>query len=227
MTWKFQKYVVLLAASLAIGPSVYAAPTQIGSLTISGVEQQSSTGAWDTGTVTATINGVSVSVKYGQYSSSASVASALAATISQNCNSQVYARATGGVINFYKKGTYAITSARVTSTSDNPSAFSNQSFLVDGLGDILPPQITGLSLTEGPPLVGLVITGVNFGSGGTVTIGGVAALVVPNTWTSTSITVQIPANLTPGTVADVVVSTWITNLGQSYTFNIDSPFDCN
>ncbi len=227
MHWKFQKYAVLLAASLAIGQSAYAAPIPIGSITISGTEHQASTGAWDTGTVTATINGVSISVKYGQYSNPASVASALAATISQNCTSQVYAKATGAVISFYKKGTNVISSAKVTSTSDNPSVFSSSSFLVDGLSDILPPQITALSLSEGPPSVGVVITGVNFGNGGTVKIGGIPAAVVPNTWTSTSITVQIPAGLAAGTVADVIVTTWIMNIGQSFNFTVDPPFGCD
>jgi len=91
---------MMLAVVLGLGSRGFAAPN--GSVTITGAEQ-SSAGVWDAGTTTATINSISVSVSYGQYSTPASVASALAAKISENCNMPVFAHAVDAVINFYAK----------------------------------------------------------------------------------------------------------------------------
>lgn len=118
----------MLAVLLGSGGCALTAQTPIGSVTITGTEQVSSGGVWDNGTVTATFNGVSTSIPYGQYSSPAGVASALAAMISQNCNMPVYAKATGATINFYPKGTDVINSATLSSATNNPTLFSQSSF---------------------------------------------------------------------------------------------------
>jgi hypothetical protein len=225
MSCKPRKLILLLMVLVAWGSHAYA--SAIGSLTVSGNEQQSSTGTWDTGVVTATINGQSVSFHYGQFSSPEAIASAMGALISQNCNMPVYAKASGAVLSFYKKGTNTINSITISSSSDNSTIFPSPSFQVNGAGGLLPPEITGLSLSEGPSSVGIIITGNNFGYTGTVTIGGVPATVVPGTWTPNSITVQVPTGIAAYTVADVVVTTWVMNVGQSFTFTVDPPFGCN
>lgn len=215
--------ILLLAIVLGLGNRAFASP--IGSTTITGVEQISSGGVSDTGTVTATFNGVSVSIAYGQYSTPAAVASALAATISQKCSFPVYAHAVGAVINFYKKGTNAVNSATITSTSSNPSLFSSNSFLVNGGSSVSAPQITSLSLSEGPPLMGFTIYGTGFGSSqGTVTVGGVTATVVAGTWTPTSIIVQVPTGAGAG---GVQVTANGSLPSSAFSFTVATPLGCN
>lgn len=217
--------ILLLAVVFGLSSSVFATPIPIGSITITGGEQ-SSGGVWDSGTVTATLNGVFISIPYGQYSSPAAIASGLAATISQNCNMPVYAHAVGAVITFYKKGSNVLSSATITPASSNPSLFSSSSFGINGgSGGWSPPQITDLSMPEGPPSMGLIIKGKNFALlSGSVTIGGIPATVVPGSMTSTSITVQVPPGLTPGN-ADVKVSNGFTS--NAWTFKVDAAFGCN
>ena len=123
--------IMLLAVVLGLGSRGFASPN--GSVTITGAEQ-SSAGVWDAGTTTATINSISVSVSYGQYSTPAFVASALAAKISENCNMPVFAHAVGAVINFYAKSSSVSSSATISSTSSNPSLFPSSSFGVNGSG---------------------------------------------------------------------------------------------
>jgi phage tail sheath gpL-like len=96
--------ILLLAVVLSLAGRGFASTSPIGSITLTGGEQ-SSGGVWDTGTVTVTINGISASIAYGQYSSPAGIASGLGALISQNCNFPVYAKASGAVLTFYTKGT--------------------------------------------------------------------------------------------------------------------------
>ena len=127
---KHLKIFLLLAFLPSLAEGGFAA-TLLGSVTITGVER-SSAGVWDAGTVTATFNGLSVSVAYGQYSTPASIASGLAAMISNSCSFPVYAQASGTVINLYQKGTNHLTSATVSSTSSN--GFSGSSFPLDGTG---------------------------------------------------------------------------------------------
>lgn len=124
------KIFLLLAFLPSLAEGGFAA-TFLGSVTITGVER-SSAGVWDAGTVTATFNGLSVSVGYGQYSTAASIASGLAAMISNSCSFPVYAQATGAVINFYQKGTNQLTSATISSASRN--GFLGSSFPLSGTG---------------------------------------------------------------------------------------------
>lgn len=221
--------ILLLAIALGLADPAFATPTPIGSITITGAEQSSGS-VWDTGTVIATLNGVSVSISYGQFSNPAGVAAGLAALISQNCNMPVYAQASGATINFYAKGSNVLSSATITSTSTDPSLFSGNSFLVNGGGIITAPQIVSMSLSEGPPSMGVTITGSNFGSTpGTVLIGGVVATVVAGTWSPNSIVVQVPNGLTAGPFPYTVVvetPTWMFNNG-TVTFQVDDPFGCN
>ena len=68
------------------------------------------------------------------------------------------------------------------------------------------PGITSLLPASGPPQMGLTVYGTNLGASqgtSTVTFNGVAASVIPNTWSSTSFKVQVPAG---GTTGNVVVT---------------------
>jgi len=211
--------ILLLAVLLCLSGSGFAA-TALGSITIAGAEQ-SSGGTWDTGTVTATINGVSVSYTYGQYSTQASIASALGALISQKCSMPVYAHAVGNTLTLYQKGSNTISSASITSASNNPSLFSSNSFLVNAGGTWSFPVITGLSLPEGPAGMGFTITGTGFTANSQVTIGGVTATII-GVPTSTNITVQVPSGVTIGNV-EVIVNGW---LSPTWPFTVDTP-QCN
>lgn len=122
--------ILLLAALLGLARCGFAA-TVVGSVTLSGADQSSGS-VWDAGTVTATFNGVSVSTPYGEFSTPASVASALGALISQNCNMPVYAEASGATLTLYQKGSNVITSSVIASESRSPSLFSSNSFPVNG-----------------------------------------------------------------------------------------------
>ena len=141
--------ILLLAVVLGLGASAFATPTPIGSLTITGGERTSG-GVWDSGTVTATIDGHSISIAYGQYSTPASIASSLGATISQTCSFPVYAHAVGAVLNFYTKNGSIISSATLSSTSSNPSIFQQGSFSINNAG--MPTAAPTLTLaTSGTP----------------------------------------------------------------------------
>ncbi len=205
-----------------------AAATLLGSIPITGAEQ-SSGGVWDTGTVTVTVNGSSISYAYGQFSKPASIASGLGALISNSCSFPVRAQASGATLNLYQKGSTLITSASIASTSNNPTLFASNSFLVAGGGNWTAPQISSLSLPEGPAGMGFNIYGSNFGSAqGTVSIGSVAATIVDWSLAGTSITVQVPNGLTASPIpysVMVVTSTWTFNSGT--TFQVDAPFGCN
>lgn len=220
---KPRKIILLLAALLCLVSRGVAA-TVIGSITIAGVEQSSGS-TWDTGTVTATINGVSVSYAYGQFSTPASVASALGALISCNCNMPVYAQANGTTLTFYQRGSNTITSASIVSVSNNPSLFPNNSFLINGGASWSPPQIISLSFAEGPPGMGFEIKGTGFGDvQGTVKIGAIAATIV--SWSDVSVVVRVPTGASTGQVVVTPNVILFPSLG-GLSFQVDPPFLCN
>src|ERR1035441_6303479 len=135
----------------------------------------------------------------------------------------IYAHSVGAVLSFYSKGTNVISSATISSTPSNPSLFSSNSFLVNGGGSVSSPQIASLSLSQGPPSVGFVITGTGFGSSqGTVTIGGITAPIV--TWTATVITVEVPPGDSTG---NVVVTTNGGLPSSGVPFTVNTPLGCS
>ena len=154
MSRKSRSLILLLSiAMLGLDSLVADARTPIGSVTITGAERSSS-GFWDTGTITATFNGIYVSISYGQFSTPASVASGLAAMISNSCSFPVYAQASGAVINFYQKGTDQLMSAILSSASSNGS--SGPSFAVSGAGSggsLDVPAAVSVEVTPSPTLV--------------------------------------------------------------------------
>jgi len=90
----------------------------------------------------------------------------------------------------------------------------------NGLGFTVvpPPSITSLSPTSGSAGTLVTITGHNFGTTGTVTFNGTTAN--PISWTSTSITVPVPASASSGNV--VVTISGLASNGVNFTF-IPSP----
>src|SRR4051812_44251112 len=150
--------IVLLLAVLVCLVSRGFAGTALGSITVSGAEQSSGS-TWDTGNVTVTINGVSVSFAYGQYSTAAGVAAALGALISNNCSMAVTAQAAGTTLTFYQKGSNTINSMNLSSVSNFPALFPSNSFLIDRAGSWSVPRISSVSPSSGS-------------AGSAVTIGG-------------------------------------------------------
>jgi RHS repeat-associated protein len=223
--------ILLLAVVLGLSGRMFASPTPIGTITITGVEQQSSAGAWDTGTTTVTINGISASVVYGQYSTSASIASGLAATISKNCNFPVFAKSSGAVISFYAKGTDAITSATLSSTSNNPSAFPTTSFKIDGSsgGSGISIPAISISPSSGAPGTYLTITaepGTSFGDSqgsSSVSLGGIILSqyswsgVSIYYWSTDTIGVTVPSVLPNGTYPVIVTVNGMASFAAPFT----------
>ncbi|HMD83988.1 MAG TPA: Ig-like domain-containing protein [Terriglobia bacterium] len=102
------------------------------------------------------------------------------------------------------------------------------------------PVITGLSLPQGPPQMGFVITGQGFGSGGTVWIQFTDGLydnlpLVPGTaWSSTSLSVQIPPGATQAS-GNIVVTAGgnangaggVNSVTNNPAFTITAGFGCS
>lgn len=203
---RIRNIVIRFMFMLCVCSFMYASTT--GSITVGGTEQVSAGGVWDSGTVTLTINGpvlnpgsYSKSVIYGQYSTPASIASALAAAFSQDCNSPAWAQAVGAQINFRMKASATnLTSLTLTSTQNLASAFSGPSFTTGGIAvsSSGQPVILSLLMTNGYTGTPITLNGINFGTSGTVTFNGVPG--IPTSWTPTSITVPIPPNATSGLV---------------------------
>lgn len=176
-----------------------------GTLALVGSEQVSAGGVWDTGTVTITVgtlNGsYSKTVSYGQFSTPASIASALAAAFSQDCNSPAYAHAAGAQITFQMRALSAtLSSLQLTNTFN--SAFAGPSFSDGVAGGVInlagQPLIIRLLMTNGNAGTPITLTGLNFGTSGSVTFNGVPSTAT--SWSPTSIVVPIPPGATSGPV---------------------------
>jgi phage tail sheath gpL-like len=212
------KVLVLCAICVLSGFSVAGTTA---SIIITGSEQYSG-GVWDYGTVTVTVNGHSEYATYGQYSTPASIASAIAAKFSMDCTSPVNARAAGAVITFHLKtgGGTDLSAVSVSSTSGNPAYFPQGSFGADtsSLWSITGPQIFTLSPSSGPVGAVVTITGMNFGEArgsSTVALNGVS--VTPLSWSGTTIIVSIPSGASSGNI--VVTVGGVTS--NSLTFSVN------
>jgi len=193
----------MLCSGLVLGGSLLAFAATTGTITIGGAEQFTSAGVADSGTVTITVTTVNGSyseqITYGQYSTPASVASALAATFSQDCNSPVRAHAVGAQITFQMRAS-ATTLISLKMTSQQNSAFTSASFTtatsaVSATGQ---PVITSVMTAGSTTRSTVTLTGFNFGPSGTVTFNGVPGSAT--SWKPTSITVPIPAGAISGMV---------------------------
>jgi hypothetical protein len=112
----------LTVNSAAQSGSVGGGPAAIATITVSGTEQQVS-GAWDTASMTISFNGYTETVSPGQYSSSASIASAFAAKFSRDDTSkglsaQVICGSSSSLITFHLgSGTFGPVTVTGSTTS--------------------------------------------------------------------------------------------------------------
>ena len=210
------RYLLTIAVLNAMSVVSWASAT----VTINGQESYSaSTQTWDAGVVTIQVDGYTKSAAYGQFSTNASVAAALAGLISNDCSSPVSAYANAqGVITLTPRSA----SAGLNVTVSSSSSFSLSSFSGTFSGPPPAPAIA-LSLTTGPVGMGILITGTNLGNAQdtVITVGGT---VVLGTWTGNGIVIQIPTGL-QSTNQSIVLTTG----GQASNpaaFAVIAPFQC-
>lgn len=125
---------------------------------------------YDTGTLTVSINGqtLSPSVSYGQTSTSSSLASSLASAIngSSNLGNLVMASATGAVVNLVAKATgapsnYTLSATSSTTSANPPHAFFGPSFdITSSWGDLTGGENAGTGGTSVAASGSVTITGV-------------------------------------------------------------------
>jgi len=132
--WRIVCAMLLLFGAV---PSVWASQTTV---TVTGAEQQASSGTFDSGTVTVTVNGYTETLPYGRFSTNAAVASGVAARFSQDCNSPVIAHASGTAITFVTRDPAAAVSGITASI-----LWDNQDFTVASFGVTIP--------TNTPPVI--------------------------------------------------------------------------
>jgi hypothetical protein len=114
-------------------------------------------------------------------------------------------------------GSYGVVQVFQNNSSSNRFHFD--------IGPIIIPAITSLSLNQGPPQMGFVIQGTNFGSfqgSSTVTLGNIPLIVL--NWSSTAITVQLPqAGVSSGNIVVTVGG------APSFpvNFTVTAPFGCS
>ena len=146
--------------TLACSLSAHGVVGQTVSSVIQGLEQTSSSGKSDIGSLTVTASGYSKTVGFGAFSTAASVASALAASFSQDCQSPVIALAQGASIMFRPKSSG--TGLTISSSSQWDAAdFATSSFSLLNPGGALPAKpISSLSLdcTPDPAPAGATVS---------------------------------------------------------------------
>jgi hypothetical protein len=90
-----------------------------------------------------------------------------------------------------------------------------------------PPMITSLSLTQGPALMGVQITGSGFGATpGSVTLGGTPLTLVAGTWAAGTITVQIPVGAATGNVVVTAAQAAGGQASNGVPFTVTASFGC-
>ncbi|MCU1320814.1 MAG: repeat-associated core domain protein [Acidobacteriaceae bacterium] len=123
------RILVVLLLLLGLGSRAYASSS--GSMTFTGIEQYlSSSNAWDSGTISVSVNYHTESVTLGQFSTVDSIASAIAAKFSCDCGGPVNARsAPGGIIYFQMRGGAELTQLSATLSSTASFSWSANSML--------------------------------------------------------------------------------------------------
>jgi hypothetical protein len=178
-----------------------------------------------TGTVSVTVNKATPTVTAWPTASNITVGQTLASSTLSGGTASV-----PGSFAFTTPGTapaVGTVSESVTFTPTDTTDYTTVAGTVNVT--VLPqPVITGLSYSHGPPTMGLIVEGTNFGDGtgaSQVTIGGLPATVLNNSWTATSITVQVP-NVAVG-AAQVVVTDSTGGSSAGFGFTVELPFACN
>ena len=136
--WKLCNLIFIACLLLTSSNRAWAANA---TLTITGSEQQLSGGAWGSGNLTLSFNGFSETVSYAQFSSPASIASALASMFSRDyIRAGLCANASGATITFHLKGAAVFTPIDIqgpmTSFQLAPSGWPGQSSVVADTGTL-------------------------------------------------------------------------------------------
>ena len=135
-----RRIVVSLVAVTSVPMIASQLVVNVTSVNPSGTDQSAS-GLWDSGVVTVTVNGRAESVPYGQFSTTAAIASGIAARFSLDCNSPVTAKASGNAITFVEKSPNGTDIQLNAAIEWNSSTFSQASFEVPMDGP--PSQLPG------------------------------------------------------------------------------------
>lgn len=109
------------AQSFAVG---HYETASLGSISVTSTPQAIGGPPYDTGSVTITINGFPETVTYGQFSTTASIASAIAAYFSGKYSSPVVAKAAGPTVAFYPRSSsttgMTVSSSIIYDSADYP-----------------------------------------------------------------------------------------------------------
>ncbi|MBT9332955.1 IPT/TIG domain-containing protein [Paracidobacterium acidisoli] len=204
---------------LLTGLSVPAWASTTATITVGGSEQQIN-GAWDQGSLNLAFNGFVETIGYGEFSSPASIASAIAGKFSNDyAASGLCAHAVGSTITFQLQGSATFGQLTTSQPTSSFELFGASGWTGVGSSNLF---ITGLSLFQGPVQMGLVITGTNFGSSASsVTLNGVEMPLV--SWGANSITAQVPAGATSGNIVVTVNGTG----SNGIPFTVTGAFGCN
>ena len=191
--------ILILLVFLGLTSRAFAADA---SITVTGTETLVS-GGWDTGSITISFSdsaghSYSETAVYGQFSTSASIASTFGAKFSNDYypSGLLCAHAVGGVIYFHLKGTASFEAPSISNPSISFTLTPSAAWPHLMIYGILPnPAIVGTTVT---------VTGTLFGStqgSSTITFNGVAGAVT--SWSTNAIIVVVPSGATTG---DVVVT---------------------
>ena len=148
------KWTIALVLLLAAGFRGKAFASATATITVAGSEQQIS-GSWDQGNITIAFNGFIETIHYAQFSSPASVASALAATFSRDyIKYGLCANASGATITFHLKGSATFSPLQVTGPTTSfqmsPSSWPSQISIADiGTVSLVVNGVTAATTTYG------------------------------------------------------------------------------
>jgi RHS repeat-associated protein len=168
---------VLLAMVVLIS---HAMASSTGSINIAGGEQ-STAGIWDIGTVTVSINNYAKTVSYGQFSTPDSIASAIAALFSTDCNGPANAKSyPGGVIAVQMRNSATLAQLNISFSSNlsfngstNLSTFETTTTATIGSTQLLLGQSTPVDVQVScGSACGLVDYRLDGGEWGTVALDG-------------------------------------------------------
>ena len=185
-------------------------------VTVTGAEQQAlSNGVFDKGSFTVTIGGFSETVGYGQFSTNASLASGIAAKFAQDCNSTVFARASGAVVTFVTKDPAAAMGIVVATLAWDGQDFSAASFALNTPVNALPAFTPGINCSPST-----IVSGQNLTCDVTLLVGAsspVTFSVGGSVWTS----------VIPDTAGSAVANAAVTKPFGTYIVAYSYPGDAN
>ena len=175
---------------------------------IVGAEQQTTSGTFDKGLLSLTVHGVTETVAYGQFSTNASIASAIAAKFSQDCSSVLVARASGATVTFETRDPAITIGGSSSAVTYDDQDFSSASFGINS--PLNPPPAFNATISCSPSMI---ISGENLTCAVTLLSGATSPVTfaVGNAaWTSAipdqAGTAVATAPLTEGTAGSYTIS---------------------